>query len=560
MAVELQAILELARDLQGATSIQELVVATRRAVRTVSSFESVWIFALEPGAPRRLRALAAAGDVAPGMWEHAPMLMVEGDAMLEEICASDRPVVVIDARTDPRTDKAMVAHFGNRTIVNIPMFAGGERVGALGMGTFGEEGVRPPEPAQFDHLRVFATQLAAAFQRVRLLEDRALVERERAALRERLAAAQRVESLALLAGGVAHDFNNLLTVVMNDLRFVAEGPLTDAQRADLSAARGACLRARDVTQQLLAVGRRGELRVEAVDVDARVRGLVEILRRLIPERIYFYIVASRERPRIAADPAQFDRLLMNLCLNARDAMPEGGRLTIACDVEELNGRQAWARPGRYARITVADTGHGIAPGDVERVFEPFFTLKPEGHGTGLGLAVSLGIAQQHGGTIRCESEPGRGTRFEVYLPFGAPPSASEAPAPEAPRAASRERVLLAEDDAAVREVARRILARVGYEVVAVPDGLRAIEAALASRFDLILLDVVMPGATGREAYERIRAARPDSAFVFVSGYTHDEMPTAFLRDARVELVSKPYEPEHLLRAIRRALDARPTGG
>jgi signal transduction histidine kinase/ActR/RegA family two-component response regulator len=559
--IDFPAILRHTRDLQRATTIQDLLEATRTAVREATGYDHVWLAAFEPGTPAMVRVLAVAGGVEPLIWERAPTFPIDGDAMLIEIFRGTRPVVVEDARLDPRTDKAMVAKLGNRTIINIPLLLGDSSLGALGTGTFGEEGVRPPTPAQVDHLSVLATHVAAALERVRILEERRVAEREREQLRQRLIGVQRIESLALLAGGVAHDFNNLLTVIANSVRFVLEAPLSDdQQRVDLETALEATSRATALTRQLLAMGRQQNLHLQGVDLNLTIAALVALLRRLLPENITLDLIQAAQLPTVQVDPTQLDQVFMNLCLNARDAMPGGGRLTIETEQVVVNGAYAsvhpWAKPGRYVLVTTTDTGQGMAPEVKDRVFEPFFTTKPTESGTGLGLAVAAGVVEQHGGFIHCYSEVGVGTTFKVYLPAydrgaGEVGSKLVGSVPQ-----GTERVLIAEDESAVRDITRRILTRAGYEVVTVSDGLAAVEAAAARPFDLVLLDAVMPIATGRQAYDKIRALQPKAAFLFASGHSKEVLPAELLAAAGVELVDKPYHPDDLLRAVRRALDAR----
>jgi signal transduction histidine kinase/ActR/RegA family two-component response regulator len=559
--IDLLAILRHTRDLQRATTVQELLEATRTAVRAAAGYDNIWLASFEPGTPTQVRVLAVSGAMEPIVWERAPVFPAEGDAMVREIVEGMKPVVVDDARTDPRTDKAMVAKLGNRTIINVPLLLGESTLGALGAGTFGDEGPRPPSPDQLQHLTVLATHVAAALERVRIFEERRVAEREREQLRQRLISVQRIESLALLAGGVAHDFNNLLTVIANNVRFVLEGPLAEEQqRADLEAALEATSRATALTRQLLAMGRQQNLHLQGVDLNLNIAALVALLRRLLPENITVDLIQAAQLPTVQVDPTQLDQVFMNLCLNARDAMPNGGRLTIETEQIVINtdyvAAHPWARAGRYVLVTTTDTGNGMPPEVRERVFEPFFTTKPSETGTGLGLAVAAGVVEQHGGLIHCYSELGVGTTFKVYLPAydrraGEVGSKLAGSVPQ-----GSERVLIAEDEAAVRDITRRILVRAGYEVVTVGDGLAAIDAAARQPFDLVLLDAVMPFATGRQAYERIRALRPEAAFLFASGHSKEVLPADLLAAANVELVDKPYHPDDLLRAVRRALDAR----
>jgi CheY-like chemotaxis protein len=309
------------------------------------------------------------------------------------------------------------------------------------------------------------------------------------------------------------------------------------------------------------MGRQQSLRFVSVQINPLLHNLVSMLRRLLPENITIDLIPGAQIPSVSADASQLDQVFMNLCLNARDAMPSGGRLTIETELVVLNGpyieANPWAKPGRYVLITVNDTGHGMPPDVQERVFEPFFTTKASTSGTGLGLAVAAGVIEQHGGMINCYSEVEVGTTFKVYLPMLARKATTVGTKllSDVPR--GHERVLLAEDDPSVQKVATRILTRAGYLVVAVSDGRAAIEAALAEPFDLVLLDAVMPVATGREAYDRIRAARPTTAFLFASGHSREVLPSDMLAAAGIELVDKPYHPDDLLRAVRRALDQRP---
>jgi signal transduction histidine kinase/ActR/RegA family two-component response regulator len=560
LSLDLFALLEHTRQLQRATTLQELLDATRQTVEKAAGYGHAWICAIEPGPPAMVRVLAASGGIEPMLWERAPRFPVAGDAMLLEIMSGHRPVVVEDARIDPRTDKAMVAKLGNRTIINVPLLLGDKNLGAVGVGTFGDEGIRPPSPEVLEHLVVLATHLAAALERVRVLEEHRAAERDREQLRRRLIAVQRIEGLALLAGGIAHDFNNMLTVITNSVRFAQETAQEPAQRGDLETALEAAERAAALTRQLLAMGRQQNLHLHPVDLNVTLRALLGMLSRLLPENIVVDLIPAAQLPTVQADPTQLDQVFMNLCLNARDAMPSGGRLTLETEQVVIDGgfvaAHPWARSGRYVMTTVTDTGQGMPPEVLERVFEPFFTTKAQSSGTGLGLAVAAGVVEQHGGMIHCYSEVEVGTTFKVYLPVFDRRAATVGSKlmPEVPT--GDERILLAEDDLSVQKIATRILTRAGYSVTAVPDGLAAASAALEQPFDLVLLDAVMPVATGRDAYERIRRARPETAFLFASGHSREILPTGMLIASGVELVDKPYHPDDLLRAVRRALDRR----
>ncbi len=558
MAIDFEALLQASGALQRATDLRSLLKAVEEAVRRSTRYRTVWLAAWEDTADgEHVRLLAAQGTAEELIFEKSPRFPTAGDAMLLEIKDGQKPVVVVDARTDPRTDKAMVAHVGNRTIINVPLLLGGTTIGALGSGTFGAEGCLAPTADELEMLTLLALQVAPAFDRVRLLEREKASEVERAALRLRLHRMERMETLALLAGGVAHDFNNLLTVIINSLHFLSGSELSAQAREDVHDATEAADRARQVTQQLLAMGRRQALKPMPLDWASRLEELARLLRRVMPETVELSLDVAPGLPPVLVDGAQLDQVVMNLALNARDAMPQGGRLRLTLAPAVLDAKTAApvrVRAGPAVCLTVSDTGHGMAPAVLEHIFEPFFTTKGAGVGTGLGLAIALGVVEQHGGLLECQSAPGQGTTFKVTLPV-APAEARALEQRLAPAATQgHERILAAEDDANIRELLERILADGGYQATVVGDGEAAVEAARREPFDLVLLDAVMPRKTGREAFEAIRVLRPEAAWLFMTGYAADTLPPELLVAHGVELLEKPWRPSELLAAIRRALE------
>jgi signal transduction histidine kinase/ActR/RegA family two-component response regulator len=551
VALDVPSVLQFSRDLQKASNVADLVDSLGEAVARSTSYRTCWLCTFQPGA-REAQVVAAGGSYKGDLLSRITTIPIDGDPMVEEIVASRLPVIVVDARTDPRTNKEIVARVGNRTILNFPMLLGDELLGAVGIGTFAPELPRRPTAAEVEVLTVFATQLAAACQRVRLVEAQRRLEDD-------LAAARRRESLGILAGGVAHDFNNLLTAIVNGVDFVRAEPLTPRQDEDLRAVSDAAQRAADLTRQLLALGRRQPLRRAPQDLSRRIRALAALLRRVVPAHVEMVLDLPERLAPVHGDGAQLDQVLMNLCLNARDAMPDGGRLTVSARDADLGPVPPGEAPGPRVIVTVADTGIGIPDDVASHVLEPFFTTKPAGKGTGLGLAVAAGIVEQHGGTISFETGQGKGTRFTISLPAAADRAPAARPAAETaarPRGGG-ERVLVADDEELVRDVLRRVLEGAGYRVTAVADGLAAVETATREPFDLVILDAVMPGASGRVAWERIAAARPASRFLVVSGYAADTFPLESLERAGVPLLGKPFTERSLLGAVRAALDESP---
>jgi len=396
-------------------------------------------------------------------------------------------------------------------------------------------------------------------------------EEERKRLEEQLLEAQKLEAVGRLAGGVAHDFNNLLTAIQGHAEVLAEVVAEDGPaRADLDQIRRAAERAARLTNQLLTFSRRQVLQPRILDLDAVIRDLAPMLRRLIGEDIALHVDTAAAHGYVKADPGQIEQVIMNLVVNARDAMPNGGRLGIGTRIvrvgEDEARQNAHTRPGEYVLLVITDTGTGMDPETQARIFEPFFTTKELGKGTGLGLSTVYGIVQQSGGFIEVESRTGRGTSFSVYLPRaegepeggaatgGCDPHGSGAAADGAP--VGHETVLLVEDEPAVRELVRKVLQRQGYTVLVAADGAEAIRLAETRRepIQLLLTDVIMPEMSGRELAERLIAARPGLRVLFISGYTEDIMASG-LPDARVDLLEKPFSPTVLARKVREVLDS-----
>ena len=374
--------------------------------------------------------------------------------------------------------------------------------------------------------------------------------------------AQKMQAIGQLTGGIAHDFNNLLQVILGNLEFVRAKLDGDArlqqriERAAWAAQRGATL-----TGQLLAFARKQPLAPTAVDLAATMPDLVPLLRRTLGEHIEVRYVETAGLWPAMADPAQLESAVLNLALNARDAMPGGGRLTIELGNKVLDHEYARHHaevvPGDYAMVAVSDTGHGMTPEVLARVFEPFFTTKPDGKGTGLGLAMVFGFVKQSGGHVKIYSEPGEGTTVKLYLPraVGAAAAAQRTGAPvELPRGTAT--VLVVEDEAAVREIACAILSDLGYRVLEAADGEEALRVfgANTASVDLLLTDVVLPGKVrGRELSERVRALRPDLKVLFMSGYTENSIVHHGRLDDGVQLIGKPFKREQLASKVAEVL-------
>jgi nitrogen-specific signal transduction histidine kinase/CheY-like chemotaxis protein len=385
--------------------------------------------------------------------------------------------------------------------------------------------------------------------------------RERRRAEEELRQSQKMEALGRLAGGLAHDFNNLLTVILGECDMLLDDLAPgDPNLASVEQIRQSGARAAALTRQLLAFSRRQVLQPELIDLNEVVTGMEQLLRRLIGEDITLSIALAPELPTVRADPGQIAQVVMNLAINARDAMPDGGQLLIetAATCGELPHGHSDSPPGACAVLIVSDTGQGMDEATRAHVFEPFFTTKPRGKGTGLGLATVHGIVSQSGGQILFASEEGRGSTFRVYLPAAEGQPAAAPPAPRrAPERANAETVLLVEDDEHVRSLARAILLRHGFVVLEASDGHRAVELARghSGAIQALLTDVVMPGGlNGVQTAAAVRAHRPQIRVLYMSGYTDDALAERDLLDD-TRYIQKPFTPEALVAALMETLAA-----
>ena len=426
------------------------------------------------------------------------------------------------------------------------------------------------------HYRAFQRWLEIEvhpFHQGALVVTRDISDRQR--LQDQLVQSQRLEAIGRLAGGIAHDFNNLLTIILGSAEMLlAKASLADTIRIGVTDIIGAAERASLVTRQLLAFGRAQRLAPDLVDLSAQVEGMERLLRRVLGEDIDVVMDLRRPLGLVRVDAGQIEQVVLNLVVNARDAMPRGGRLEVKTStVSErpgIAGALAGAVPeaaGGYVVLSVTDTGVGIPEEVRDRIFEPFFTTKELGRGSGLGLATVHGIVEQSGGHIEVRSEPGAGTTFAVYLPLVQEVADESPPSARAPaeRFSGTETVLLVEDDDDVRKYVREALLRAHYTVLDARNGGEAllILEQHPSPVHLLLTDVILPRMTGIQLASRLRAIQPAIRVVFMSGYAEDRILDQGGLDVREALVTKPIRSQELLRAVRTVLDrlaSRPPPG
>jgi nitrogen-specific signal transduction histidine kinase len=390
------------------------------------------------------------------------------------------------------------------------------------------------------------------------MTERVAAERQRARLVAELEQAQRLESVGQLAGGIAHDFNNLVAVIMNYATFVSD-ELGDRPtlREDVEEIRRAAERAAALTRQLLIFSRREVAHPEILDLNSVVNDMRKLLLRTIGEHIELVTRTEANLRSVLADRGQIEQVLMNLAVNSRDAMPQGGRLVIEAENVDLDedfvATQRNLKPGPHVRLVVADTGEGMTPEVANRAFEPFFTTKPKGQGTGLGLATVYGIVTQAGGSVKLYSQRGHGATATILLPAAGPDvrQAADATQDELMRG-SGEHILVVEDEPGVRTAARRILTRGGYDVIeaSTPGEALSLSGDPSRRIDLLLTDVVMPEMSGMELAARLKTIRPNMPVLYMSGYPQDVLAHQGMVASDVALIEKPFTRGTLLRSVR----------
>ncbi len=407
-----------------------------------------------------------------------------------------------------------------------------------------------------EHIKRLGQAVIHALEERDMKRERKRAEEEKARLEEQLLQSRKIESLGRLAGGVAHDFNNMLTVILGNVELMKRRlPENDDLLRNVGEIERAALQSQAVARQLLSFSRKEVIEPRVIDLNELISASRETLAGLLGEDIDLRFYGEGGLWHISADPSQVDRILVNLALNSRDAMPRGGHLVIeTSNAHSKEGPQAG--PGDYVLLSVTDDGMGMDKTTIDHLFEPFFTTKDIGKGTGLGLATVYGIASQNGGFVEVESEPGRGTRFKVYFPRHEGEAApSQAGVPEAPALAGPASILLVEDNEMVRDMVATMLDAMGQTVIVARTPFEALSLCEEgeTKIDLLLTDVVMPGMSGKELRDRVREAAPRVKVLFMSGYTADVVISREGLEEQVHFIQKPFGPEGLARKIGEAL-------
>jgi signal transduction histidine kinase/ActR/RegA family two-component response regulator len=553
----LEALLEVTRQLSRLQPVESLLRSIAETCGALIGSDSVGFRLVEGD------ELVVAGTWGAGQEGLARRRLKVGESLGGMVAASGEPLLVQDAAADPRLiaeHRAEYRRLGYRAFLGVPVKVGERVLGVLSLRSRREEGFSRED---LTVAAAFASQAAVALENSQLYQQIQQAHKELSQTQEQLAQSQKIEAVGRLAGGIAHDFNNLLTVITGRAQLLlARLRPGDPLRRDVDLIQKTGEQAATLTRQLLAFSRKQVLQPRVVDLNAVVADIETMLRRLIGEDIDLVVVPAPELGRVRVDPGQLEQVLVNLAVNARDAMPEGGRLTIETANVELgpaySRRHVGVQPGFYVMLAVTDTGHGMDAVTQARLFEPFFTTKEKGKGTGLGLATVYGIVKQSGGNIWVYSEPGQGTTFKIYLPrVEEAVEAVEAAATVVAPPRGSETVLLVEDDEEVRSLVWDILQVYGYTVLQArhPGEALLIAEKHTDPIHLLLTDVVMPQMSGRQLAERLGRARREMKMLYMSGYTDNAVVHHGVLDSGMVYLQKPFTPDSLARKVREVLDA-----
>ena len=551
---------EIGRIISSTLNIDEVYERFNEEVNKLISFDRISVATINPKSPTVTIAYAWGNKIDDRI--QGDVFPIENTTYAKLVANRSGILIQIESEDELKVYPHLLSTFraGFRSTISVPLISKNEVIGGLNF-----RSLIPNNYTEIDLnlAEKVGHQIAGAIANAQLFKELMQAEEDKIAIQEQLRQSQKMEAIGGLAGGIAHDFNNLLTVIKGYAELSCLGlDTSDPLRGNIEEILKASERATNLTRQLLAFSRRQILDFKVINLNTLLKDLDKMLHRILGEDIDLTYHLSEGIGKVKTDPGQIEQVILNLAVNARDAMPSGGKLTIETLNMELSEAYAQTHmevtPGHYVMLSVSDSGAGMTPEVRERIFEPFFTTKEKGKGTGLGLSTVYGIVKQSGGNINVYSEPGLGTTFKIYLPRVEEEEDNlQRKDLDISLLTGNETILLAEDEQSVRELAARILRDKGYQVYEAPDGKEALDIAQRHperKFHLLLTDVVMPGMSGKNLADCLKLSMPDIKVLFISGYTDNAIVHHGVLDKGVNFIQKPFSMESLARKVREVLD------
>ncbi len=544
-------LLQLSRALHGARDLGEMMQSVRIACQQNTRYDRVYVMVAAPD-KRSLEVVGYVFSDAEMVRTNVAAIALDKDPFLQQFFVLTEPKIIPDMRLDPLADQKQVEIFGSRTLITIPMLNGDDKLGPLSIATFADQGVILPTDEEMDFLKQVGSLVSVVIARFR-------AEKAKEELEAKLLATQKLEALGRLAGEVAHDFNNLLLIIRGNTELAADELQGHPAMSFIGMIRDATIRASGLSRQLLAFSKGQVLTPRILNLNPLVENCLKLVRDLVPKNITIQKILTPHNVMINADSGQLEQVIMNLVINARDAMSDDGRIVVETQLvftdEEFIANHTNVSPGRYALLTVTDNGHGMDMETQRKIFEPFFTTKSADKGTGLGLAVVQGIISQHHGHIHVYSELNMGTTFKVYLPIceqRAPDVGPKLPA-RSDDLHGTETILVVDDQEHVKTTVSTVLTRAGYQVHVASEAQSALALLEKNQVDLLLTDIVMPGANGLSLADTATTLYPTLQILLMTGYA----PTHF-REVTWAHITKPFTPTELLLQIKTLLSKSST--
>lgn len=558
-------LLNWSRTLQQATDYDDLLHMVRDEMRDSTGYRNTWIYTFDDSHAKTIQIMSIGSENEATVKTNFATLEVGDDPFLQELVASEVPVIVEDARTDPRTNKQIVEQLQNRTLIMIPLYFLGQKRGSLGIGTFGEEGCKVPTKSELEYIVSMTGHISAAIERIKFVDEVRQNQLKQMELEKKLQQSQKMEAIGQLTGGIAHDFNNILASIIGFTElasYASNSPNPQMNKLNnyLDEVMVAGKRARDLIAQMLAFSRGANSEWCMISIDTVIKETIKMLRSSLPSSFQIYMELDENLPQIKSDVVKLNQIFMNLCINAKDATDGTGAVRISArvinDSAQACSACGQAITGEFLAVEVIDNGSGIPPDIVHRIFDPFFTTKEVGRGTGMGLSMVHGIMHEHHGHILLQTSSAEGTSFTLLFPLEQQAAIIE-PAPDTlvhdvdPATAELPLIMVVDDEISVAKFLRELIQEYGYRVAIETNSQEALAAfqRAPDSYQLVITDQTMPGISGVELFENINKIRQDCPVIICTGNS-ESIPETYAREIGIQgYCTKPIETKLLMAQI-----------